>query len=245
MPFEAGFLFDELFTSIVSASPNEDFDIFSFECVLMKLNVEIPAIYMKVINTLVFLLILYLLLLIAKVIKNILKKRRGRRIKFFSEFVAVLKITFFVYFNDNIILIFNSLVPLLICVDVDSNSDDLRVIRSPNIFCWEGMHKNFTLIFVVPIMFLFGIALPVIMAFKVKKYSNPDLREKTTESFKLKKFIAPYRKKRELYGVVLICIKIYAVIFPSHINIFLIAPKISSSLVKCNPLKFQIFHSKI
>ena len=99
IPFEAQFLFNENFSSLDSSSPNEEFEILSYQCILKKMNISTNVIYFKVISTLIFLIISFTLILIVKVFQRISKKEKRRfMIRFIREFIFSFKMAFYIFF---------------------------------------------------------------------------------------------------------------------------------------------------
>ena len=106
------------------------------------------------------------------------------------------------------------MVPLLICVNVgDKREISIRLVRSPNITCWEGQHKIFLNTVALPLIAFFGLFIPLYVGYKI--YSSREVhslvdRKKYLLGFE--KFIMPYRESRNLYGILLIFNKIALVI---------------------------------
>ena len=119
LPFEENYLFEEIFSTTVSITPNENFDILSYQCLLDHFKIAILPAYAKVVTSLLFLITFFFLIAFVKLItKGKSKHKSSQKINFFKKIIIFMKSAFLIYFTDNIIFLFNGLVPLLICVNV-------------------------------------------------------------------------------------------------------------------------------
>ena len=106
LPFEQEYLIVNLFSDGISIIPSENFDIFSFKCMLDVFNISIAPIYMRVINNFIFLFLSFFFI----VLYNIWSNRTNGYLR--------VKAIFYSFVTSNLILIFNTFVPLFICVDI-------------------------------------------------------------------------------------------------------------------------------
>ncbi len=140
LPFEVDYLFEEVFTTSTSITPNESFEIFSSQCLLDHFDVTLAPTYVKVLASVVFLTTAYFLIVCVRFLsKENFVNTSTAKITFARKIYISLKSTYLIYFTENIIFLFNGLVPLLICVNVgDESNVNMRMVRNPNITCWEG-----------------------------------------------------------------------------------------------------------
>ena len=150
-----------------------------------------------------------------------------------SKLFGFVKSAFILYFTDNIILLFNSSVPLFICVNVgDEKDQQIRLVKSLAISCWEGKHKVFSLLVATPLMAFFGLLIPSFLAAKIyksmKKEDSPE-KEKFLQGFE--KFTLPYKNNRGFYGVLLIFNKIIVVFLKGFVTGMIISGNILTILL--------------
>ena len=139
-----------------------------------------------------------------------LKKMKLKQI--FFEILVSFKIAFFIYFMDNLILIFNSLVPLIICVNVgDEKNEEFRLLRGLYLTCWTKDHSLFTIIFVIPLMIFFGACIPLFIIIKIYSAKKNGTFKSKTFLNQFAKFLLPYKEARAYYEVFLIFNKVIIV----------------------------------
>ena len=131
LPLESEFLFNDISISLISTSPSEKFNIFSFGCLLTELGIKTSSMYAVALGTFALLNFSFIIIVLIKIFVN--RKLSGTKSifgkKFLRSAIFLVKCCFYVFFMDNLILIFNSFSPLLICVNIgDEKQTDFMKI---------------------------------------------------------------------------------------------------------------------
>ena len=212
IPFDINSLFKEVFSTLISLSPNDDFEIFSFQCLLFSFNIKTEPIYVKMLNTIIFLVISFVIIILLKIFFE-RDKFKGNSIKRNAILMGTyFTNSFFIYFNDNLILLMNCMIPLIICINVgDEMQVDNRLLRAPYKSCWTNDHLYFIYFFVGPILSLFGVILPIFVFFQIRKAHRRGLTKQFLNKYA--KFLLPYKSNRAYYEVFIILNKVIIVFF--------------------------------
>ena len=82
--------------------------------------------------------------------------------------IAIFTRSFLIFFTDNIVLFYNTLVKILFCVDIsDQYHQEQRLIRNMNLICWKDDHTRIVFWLVIPCMIFLGLVLPLFVAYKI------------------------------------------------------------------------------
>ena len=97
------------------------------------------------------------------------------------------------------------LLKTISCINIgDDKNQDLRLLRSLIIGCWNDYQSFFSIFFIYPLFIFFGLLIPVYMAFRIFPAQSRGLLHKEKFLKIFHRFVVPYRKKTAFYKIFLI-----------------------------------------
>lgn len=223
LPFDFDDLFNDTFSSIVSISPTESFDIFSFECLLKKLQISLAPVYAKTLINLVFFLLslIFFFYLMSPSEKRI---PRALRIKKFFTFIRKNGTAIcLIFFLDNIVSLLDPYFKILFVTNLgDERIVNIRLLSDFSLHSWNLQHKFFVLALSLPSILVFAVILPLYLLYRILKAKSQNKLYDKSFKRKFSYFIFPYSNNALYFEVIMIYNKLILILFKSYMRMSVI-----------------------